>query len=371
MLIYLLIIFSLYFIFLILLTVGWFEAIGQPVDATENGLISIVVAVRNEEQTLPILMASLAVQKYDMKECEVILVNDHSTDQTLTTILDLQNKYSELKIVTITSSGVGKKRALTEGIQLATGEIILTTDADCKLPPNWIAGMMASFGTTTSMVVGAVKIDPDFTFFSELQAFEFGSVMGSGISLLAWNAPVMCNGANLAFRKKVFEAVHGYEGNFQIPSGDDEFLMRKIENNFPGTIRFASRKDCVVATQPASSIKQFYSQRLRWAGKWKGNESVLAKSLAVFVLLVQISWLVMLGLLISKFKVSELVGLITIKLIMEGFFLWVVSRYLQLRFNLLAFFVLQVVYPVYVIVTGISSRFITYRWKDREVSLSR
>ena len=371
MLIYLLIIFSLYFIFLILLSVGWYEAIGQPVDGTESRSLSIVVAVRNEEKTLPVLLSSLANQKYDMNECEVILVDDHSTDQTLNTILTLQYKYPELKITTIHSSGIGKKRALTEGIQLAKGEIILTTDADCKLPPHWISGMKESFASTTSMVVGAVKIDPDFSFFSELQALEFGSIMGSGISLLAWNVPVMCNGANLAFRKKVFETVNGYEGNFEIPSGDDEFLMRKIENNFPGTIRFASRNDCVVATQPATSIKEFYSQRLRWAGKWKANESIFAKSLAVFVLLVQISWLVILGLLISKFKVSELVGLITIKLLLEGFFLWVVSRYLLLRFNLLAFFVLQVVYPVYVIVTGISSRFITYRWKDREVSVSR
>jgi len=371
MLIYLLIIFSLYFIFLILLTVGWYEAIGQSVDITENKFISIVVAVRNEEKTLPVLMASLAAQKYDMNQFEVILVNDHSTDQTSTLILDLQRKFPELKIITITSSGIGKKRALTEGIQLAKSEIILTTDADCKLPPNWILGMTKSFGTTTSMVVGAVTIEPDFSFFSELQALEFGSIMGSGISLLAWQMPVTCNGANLAFQKKAFENVNGYEGNFQISSGDDEFLMRKIEHSFPGTIRFASCQDCVVATQPANSIKQFFYQRLRWAGKWKANESVFAKSLAVFVFLVQISWLVMLGLLIFKFNVPELVGLITIKLVLEGLFLWVVSRYLKLRFHFLAFCVLQVVYPVYVIVTGISSRFITYHWKDREVTLSR
>lgn len=371
MLIYLLLIFSLYFILLILLTVGWYEAIGQPAHTTESRFISIVVAVRNEEKALPVLMTSLATQQYDQNQFEVILVNDHSTDQTSTLLLDLQRKYPEIKIITILSSGIGKKRALTEGIQLAKGEIILTTDADCKLPPRWISGMNAAFGTTTSMVVGAVKIAPDFSFFSELQALEFGSVMGSGISLLAWNAPVMCNGANLAFRKKVFEAVNGYEGNFEIASGDDEFLMRKIEQSFPNTIRFAAQKECVVATQPANSIKQFYSQRLRWAGKWKANESVFAKSLAVFVLLVQISWLIMLGLLISKFKVADLAGLIIIKLLLEGLFLWVVSRYLQLRFNLLAFCVLQVVYPVYVIVTGISSRFISYRWKDREVTLSR
>jgi len=371
MLIYLLIIFSLYFIFLILLTVGWYEAIGQRVDKTESRFISIVVAVRNEVDTLPVLIASLSAQKYDMHEFEVILVNDHSTDQTVNTILNLQLKYPTLKITLIHSLGMGKKRALTEGIQLAKGEIILTTDADCKLPPDWISGIIASFGSTTSMVVGAVKIEPDFSLFSELQALEFGSVMGSGISLLAWQIPVMCNGANLAFRKNVFEAVHGYEGNFEIASGDDEFLMRKIENSFPGTIRFASRQDCVVATQPAISIKQFYSQRLRWAGKWKANESIFTKSLAVFVLLVQISWLVMFGLLISKFKVSELVGLIIIKLVLEGLFLWVVCKYLQLRFHVLAFFVLQIIYPVYVVVTGITSRFITYRWKDREVSMSR
>lgn len=371
MLIYLLAIFSVYFIFLILLILGWQEATtnygkGLP----KNELVSVVVAVRNEEGTLPDLINTFARQSYPHDKIEIILVDDHSTDQSHSMISELQRKYPMLAIKTATCSGTGKKRALTDGIRMATGEIILTTDADCLLPPNWVMGMLKSFRSNTNMVVGMVKIKSDDSFLHSLQFLEFASVMGAGISFLGWRFPIMCNGASLAFRKNIFEDVGGYTGNFHISSGDDEFLMRKIEKKYPGTIEVVSEPDCVVRTHAMHTVKEFFQQRIRWAGKWKANDSVLARIIALFVLTAQISWLIILVSLLISFKV-ELAMILFIKITLEGIFLWRICKYFHEVFPKSAFFVLQVLYPLYVICIGTLAQFKKYSWKDRESSFSR
>ncbi len=365
MLIYLLAIFSIYFIFLIFLILGWQEATASSGDASNaNELVSVVVAVRNEADTLPDLIRTLARQTYSVNRFEIILIDDHSTDQTARVISTLQHTYSTMSFVTRLSSGTGKKSALTDGIQLAKGSIILTTDADCLLPETWIQRMVNSFRSNTNMVVGMVKIEAGSAFFGTLQFLEFASVMGSGISFLSWRLPIMCNGASLAFRKDVFINLHGYEGNSHIQSGDDEFLMRKIESKHPGTIEFLSHQDCVVRTHPQKSMGDFFQQRLRWAGKWKSNDSLLTRAVAVLVLITQIFWLIALSWVATSWNV-ELAALIFIKILLEAFFLSRICKHLNEDFPKRAFFLLQVLYPVYVICIGLLSQFKRSRWKDR------
>ncbi len=335
----------------------------QPVKSIES-FVSVVVAVRNEEATLPNLIQSLAKQTYLTGKFEIILVDDHSTDKTSQIISQLIKQYPELKISKISSEDVGKKRAITQGVEVAQGGIILTTDADCVTPPGWIEGMVNSFKENTQLVIGAVKIKTDQTFFSTLQAMEFSSVLGSGIALMGLGQATMCNGASLAFRKSAFQEVKGYEGNFQIPSGDDEFLMRKIDQRYTDGIEVVTQKDCVVETNSLNSFNEFVQQRLRWSGKWKANNSIFARALAVFILLVHVSWLILIG--VAGMQASEkLFLLILIKIFLEFSFLLLVSNYLKQRFQMLAFIVLQIIYPVYVIYIGIASQVSTYKWKGR------
>ncbi|MBL7870513.1 MAG: glycosyltransferase [Cyclobacteriaceae bacterium] len=346
------------------LIIGWIKVKRKQSIWAVDSFASVVVAVRNEETTLPNLIQSLAQQTYPKDKFEIILVNDHSTDKTAEIISKLINQYHGMKVSKVSAQDLGKKRAITEGIESARGEIILTTDADCTLPTNWIAGMVGSFTEETQLVIGAVKIKTDQRFFSTLQAMEFSSVMGSGMAMMGWGQAVMCNGASLAFRKRAFDAVRGYEGNFEIPSGDDEFLMRKIDHHYPGGITVVSQKDCVVETAPLYSIKDFVQQRLRWAGKWKANDSIFAKALAVFILSVQISWPIII--VAASLLYSKTLGLtILLKILLEITFLLMVSIYLKQRFRILAFSVLQIVYPFYVIWIGFYSQISTYTWKGR------
>jgi biofilm PGA synthesis N-glycosyltransferase PgaC len=368
--IYLVVIFSIYFVGLLLLIMGW-QRVGQSRKVSfAQPFASVVVAVRNETDTLPALLESLARQSYDFTNFEVILIDDHSQDRTAELIAALINQYPHLKIGTQQSNGIGKKQALTTGIEIASGEIILTTDADCQVPANWIKDLIESFNPGTHMVVGCVCIQADKTFFSKLQAMEFTSVIGIGLAMLGWKLPVMCNGASLAFSRQSFCEVNGYQGNFQIPSGDDEFLMRKILNKYPGSITAVNSFDSIVSTQPLTSIHNFFQQRLRWAGKWKVNDSLLAKVLAFFILLVQLAWLLML--LLFLFTGSQLLMIIIgMKLVLEGIFLWKIAQSFKQQFDIRAFLALQILYPIYVISVGVLAQIKSYQWKDRPASFYR
>jgi poly-beta-1,6-N-acetyl-D-glucosamine synthase len=349
---------------MLVLIIGWVKVTRAQSVSSQEIFVSIVVAARNEERTISSLIDSLAQQSYPKDKFEIILVDDHSTDKTSEIISQLINKHPVLKIIKIAATDIGKKKAITQGIEASQGEIILTTDADCTLPPNWIKAMLKSFKEKTHLVIGIVKIKSDRPFFSKLQALEFSSVLGSGIALMGWGQATMCNGASLAFRKSTFHKVQGYEGNFEIPSGDDEFLMRKIDKKYPKGITVVSQQDCVVETAPLNSLRDFVQQRLRWAGKWRANNSIFAKGLAVIVLVVQISWLILIVTTILL-NSENLLLLILLKILMEGSFLYLVSNYSKQHFSILAFIALQIIYPVYVIYIGIASQVGTYTWKGR------
>lgn len=366
MLIYLILIFSIYFGFLLICIAGWQKYTRQPKPQVlaKKEFVSVVVAVRNEETSIPPLLSSLGFQNFPPSNFEIIFVNDHSTDQTARIISEWIKDNPQTQSYHIHSTGNGKKYALTEGIAIAKGEIILTTDADCVLPTDWISSMVKSFNGDTTMVVGRVKIQQERSLFSKLQALEFSSLMGSGISLLELGFPIMCNGASLAFRKNNFEAVKGYEDNLHIPSGDDEFLMRKLIKKFPNSIQ-SIHWPSEVATKSQPSLKSFIHQRLRWAGKWKANDSLIPKVLALFILIFQLASIVAIGLL---FLGKNLVGvglLLGLKFLLEGYFLFNIGRTLHQRFSVPAFLILQLIYPLYVLIIGILSQLVDYEWKGR------
>jgi poly-beta-1,6-N-acetyl-D-glucosamine synthase len=181
---------------------------------------------------------------------------------------------------------------------------------------------------------------------------------------LALGFPIMCNGASLAFRKNCFKAVNGHQDNLHIPSGDDEFLMRKLEKQFPESIQ-PIQWPSVVITKPQSSLKSFIDQRLRWAGKWKDNDSITTKVLALFILIFQITTIVAIGYLFSGENLVNAGMLLGMKLLLEGYFLFNVNKMLEQRFSIPAFIILQFVYPFYVVTIGILSQLLDYEWKGR------
>jgi poly-beta-1,6-N-acetyl-D-glucosamine synthase len=370
MLIYLIFIFSIYFGFLLTCMIGWrkFVRTSKAAVGQINEFASVIVALRNEEHSIIGLLDSLKSQDFQHNNFEIILVDDHSTDHTDQEVHNWIKDNPQIQCSYVSSEKHGKKHALTRGIQNAKGNIILTTDADCILPSDWISRMISSFSPETTMVIGLVKIQQDNSLFSKLQALEFSSLMGSGVALLSLAFPVMSNGASMAFRKTSFIAVDGYEGNLHISSGDDEFLMRKLSKKFPGSVKPMNFSLEVVATRAHTSVKAFVNQRLRWAGKWNVNDSMVASGLAFFILMFQLTVITTFGFLIFRKYNLEAGTLLGIKFLLEGYFLFTVNRNTSQQFSWTAFLILQVIYPFYVLIIGILSQLLDYEWKGRKKS---
>lgn len=355
-----------YCLVLLVMLFGWLRIRRQtmPVRGGEVPGISVIVAVRNEEENIGPLIQSLGSVSYPKDKYEVIIVDDHSVDGTRALAESLVRNFSNMKLIALPDGKEGKKQGLGFGIQQSKFDVIATTDADCRFSKNWLQCMSFYFEDSgTRMVSGAVKLTSDHSFFYRLQSAEFITLVGSGAAAIGLGHPVMCNGANLAFRKEVFKEVAGYDGNAHIPSGDDEYLMRKVFKRYPRGIRFLNFYEGVVSSSPQRTLKDFFHQRVRWASKWKRNTDLVTRILAVFIFLSHISFL---ALVVRNAQgLDGSLGLVLSKIFLEGVFFFWIGRFLDRGFDIPAFLVWQLLYPIYVTVIGLSSLMTGYQWKNR------
>lgn len=185
--------------------------------------ISVIIAARNEENNIGVLLSSLSRQSYPSTFFEIIIVDDHSTDSTKEKILS--GPPSNLKLIEQEQGIEGKKKAIEKGISLSKGELIVTTDADCLLPARWLESIAGIYETSHAKFIAApVKFNYDDSFVQKFQALDFMMLQGLTTSGIALDLHYMCNGANLAFSRNAFYSVHGYSGIDKIATGDDMHL---------------------------------------------------------------------------------------------------------------------------------------------------
>jgi biofilm PGA synthesis N-glycosyltransferase PgaC len=362
-------IFLSYLIAVFGLITGWIKAMAQPIDGVvKEKFISIVIPFRNEENTIGHLIHDLQQQEYPRDKFEVVLINDHSEDSSVVAINEELRGPISAKLMN--NAAEGKKSALTKGIRHSIGTIIVTTDADCRVKPGWIRSINNSFSEESiKMTFGAVRLETDDSLFSSMQALEFSSLIGSGASTAGFGFPTLCNGANLAFTKDAFTETGGYDGNEHIASGDDEFLMRKIEAKYSNGIRFNNNPENVVTTYPQKTLDSFLSQRIRWAGKWRYHDRTNSKLLAVYVFLFHLSVMMLpFFVIMGDISVYVMLGLLVARAVVEFFFLRKVSSWLAVPWDGFSFFLLQLVYPVYAVGVAVTALFKKPAWKGRALT---
>ena len=329
------IIISIYAVFILLLLIG-FRRLPRFSESKNINSISVIIPVRDEPNVNE-LLSDLSQQQYP--DYEVIIVDDHSA-------VPVPNS--------IPNKGHGKKSAIVTGITSAKGDIIVTTDGDCRVPPGWLRDINNGFqDPNIKMLVGGVKIEEDHTFFSKLQSLEFVSVAVTGAATLGFGYPTMCNGANLSYRKSAFYEVHGFAGNESVSSGDDEFLMNKFDK------KSIAYSNSVVSTKATGSFSDFINQRLRWAGKWSVNTSVFTRVFAVTVFCFHMAFIA--AILSFNWKI------LLAKAIAEMILLFPAARFYRVKFLFIPFIVLQLVHPFYVVITGLLSQVVLPKWKGRVV----
>ncbi|MFM7329217.1 MAG: glycosyltransferase [Bacteroidota bacterium] len=320
--------------------------------------LSVIIPFRNESKALPHLLAGLALQDHPAGETEFIFVDDHSTDESAAIIS--ASALKGMRLLQLPDGLTGKKHALTLGAQSATGEVLVFTDADCVHQPGWLTAVGRNFSDPkVHMAIGLVRILPYGP-----QSLEFSSLASATAIAAGAGNPIMCNGANLACRKADFFMVGGYDGNIQIASGDDEFLMRKFIAHWPRGIRLMDDPAAVVTTGPQHGFRSFFSQRIRWAGKWRHNADPVARAMAVLVMMVQLATIAGWWITLSQGDVPLFITLI-MRHALEGWLLMKAARKLSLPFRLPVFLIVSCGYPFYVILTGVISLFIKPHWKGR------
>ncbi|HYI76290.1 MAG TPA: glycosyltransferase [Chryseolinea sp.] len=357
--------FFAYVILVVLLTIGWIKSIAaEPLPPLRaDVMVSVIIPVRNEQANIGNLLEDLRKQSH--RKFEVIIVNDHSGDLTTAIVVEFTKR--DTRFILLPTQGEGKKKALTTGINASTGEIIITTDGDCRVGSDWLTTISNYFTVpNTKMVFGGVRLQ-GLSFFSIVQSHEFLSLIGTAAATLWYGFPSMCNGANLAFRKATFIEVGGYTNNLHIPSGDDEFLMRKIFALYPDGIQFVKDGRAVVGTSASINLKAFVHQRVRWAGKWKHNVSSSNAILAFFIFCFQLGVLLLpIIIAVGWIDVGFGVLLLLLKVIVEGIFLKKIAAFVNVPWKWPAFIFLQIFYSIYAVWIGLISSFSSFEWKGRK-----
>ena len=199
------------------------------------------------------------------------MVDDRSSDGTAAILAEYAARLKGFRYLSLSETAAGfspKKYALSQGLQIATGEIIVTTDADCIMGPGWISALMAEFGPDTGLVSGLTSYyDAGTGAWQGVQALEFFSYAVVAAALIGLKFPVNGNANNLAYRREVFDAVAGFASHGGIVSGDDDFLIQSIHKQGRWSIRYSVQPDSQVRTEPPLSVRHFWEQRKRWASK--------------------------------------------------------------------------------------------------------
>lgn len=334
--------------------------------------VSVLVPFRDEEKYILRVLNSLESQDYPEEKFEVIFIDDNSTDNSKS-ILEKNIKKKNFKVIAVPddySKKAHKKRAIRYGIENSKGEIIVTTDADCVHPKSWLKSLLSFLNKDTGFISGPVEFFSSQNLFKKLQKLEFAGLVITGAGLIGSNYPIICNAANIAYRRKAFDEVGGFSFQMSLSSGDDELLMQKIFRDTDYKISFALDKDAIVKTESNSSIKQFYNQRKRWASKglFYKNKLLILKLLLIYLFYLSFIVLPVLGFLLGKIFFLIFALSLTIKIIFEFIVLQKGFELLFYKETLRLFPVAEIFHIPYIIIAGLSGAFGNYQWKGRTVS---
>ncbi len=237
--------------------------------------VSVIIAARNEEENIGFLLGDLLNQDYPPENLEIVVADDCSDDNTASIVKGFSAKDGRVRLAETEFSQSPyshKKKAVHEGILSSGGEIIMTTDADCRVTNGWVRGMAKFFVPGIDLVAGNVIVKGGGVL-GWLEAVESTGIQAMAAGLINARFPITCNGANLAYRRSAFERVGGFEGVGHMVSGDDDLLMQKIAHKEPSRVVFVSGRGTAVYSQAVKNPGELFSRRARWASKISGYPS--------------------------------------------------------------------------------------------------
>ena len=343
-----------------------------PLKNIPSSLVTIIIAARNEEKNILSCLEHLYLQNFPKELFEIIVVDDDSTDTTATIVKHEIKKNNNLRLIELKKESLsGKKKAIEEGIKNSKGDLIITLDADCVMGERWLINMVLFYEQhRPKMIIGPVSLTGGKKFIEKFQAVEYAGLMLITGATAFMKNPLMCSGANLAYEKKAFYEVGGFEGIDSKASGDDVLLLFKMKKKYPQQIKFIKSKEAIVSSQPVNTLHDFINQRIRWSSKTTSSKNIFNIVMAFIVLCYTV--FIISSLLFSIVYIKYLhigLNLLLLKCIIDFLFLFLAVTYFKKNRFIFFFPVFQLFNTVYVIVIGCIAIFIKrYRWKERIVS---
>jgi len=358
-------------------TLGWkrLRKFSPAARQTGHTKVTVIIPARNEAANLPSLLEALHRQTYNPSLLEVIIINDFSTDDTAAVIRNFPaNNIHLLELSDYLDAeqrhNSFKKKAIEIAISKASGELIVTTDADCVMGPRWIETMVQYYELHQPKFIAApVSFYKEHNFFKRLQSLDFMTMQGITGAAAELASGTMCNGANLAYQKQAFHEVGGFSGIDNIASGDDMLLMYKIYSAYPEGVRYLKCEDAIVRTLAVDTFKDFMNQRIRWSSKADKYEDKRLTWVLLLVYLFNAGMLTMaiMALFLPVWWPWFLIILL-FKITLELYFLLPVARFFNKTELLLWFIPGQIFHIPYIVVAGWLGKFGSYQWKGRQVN---
>jgi biofilm PGA synthesis N-glycosyltransferase PgaC len=343
-------------------------------DLKSKTKFSVIVPFRNEEHNLPALLESISKLNYPKELFEVIFVDDESEDESVEIIEEIFGKnfdnarLDRTTIKNIRTSKSPKKDAITLAISQAKYDWIVTTDADCVLPKFWLDSFDEFIQLQKpEFIVAPITYSKMSSFLDRFQLLDVLSLQGSTIGGFGIGKKFMCNGANLAYTKQLFETVKGFEGNNNIGSGDDIFMLEKVAKNNPEKVKFLKCEQAIVTTLPQPSFDALMSQRVRWAAKTGSYRNLFGKLVGIMVFLMNGGLLV--------FSLMTLTGIINLKTLfyisiikfgIDFLLIYKAASFTNQKEVMRTFFFAFFLYPFFTFYVVFASVFRGYKWKGRD-----
>lgn len=332
--------------------------------------VSIIVSARNEENNISNLLMSLNQLTYPKNKLEYIIVNDRSFDSTPELLKIAVKDNSFLTIIHIKETPIGwapKKWALQQAIEKSKNEIILQTDADCTFHSDWVQSMVSPFlNPTIGFIAGPAPTRYKNQFYDNFAIMDSLSIDAVSASTLKQGIALSCVGRNISFRKSAFFDIGGYDGIQDKISGDDDLLMQKMAYSKRWAMDFICNQNAIVNSPGPINMEDFVYQRLRFASKGLNYFSLdtnqAVKMILPFLYVTNLTTIISISIYISTLNGIWLIPFL-IKTGADCLLTITFFNQLKTKWSPLAFLILDLIHPFYVVIFAAIAPFHKIKWK--------
>jgi cellulose synthase/poly-beta-1,6-N-acetylglucosamine synthase-like glycosyltransferase len=350
-----------------------------PLGFAPQSRVTVLIPARDESEHLEACLRSILRGNFSHNLLKIIVIDDFSEEKISPRYFPAEYPNAPISILHLADFlpaearfSANKKQALALGVARATGTLIVSTDADCEVPPAWLTLIVSAFEANPArqFLTAPVAFRRGRNALQHFQSLDFLGLMGITGAGIGSGWQRMANGANLAYRKTAFEAVGGYAGNENVASGDDMFLVQKMAARWPDGVFFLKNRDATVLTEAKPDLRSFWQQRLRWGTK---NAALPEWPVRLALLVVFLfCWSILAGAALAAaglFSWQMLLFQCVVKAVCDCFFLSEMCRYFRREDLLRWFWPSFFLHTLYIALLGTASIFSKkYEWKGRKVA---